>query len=84
MNQLYKGDMKLLSKAEIKEGAVEGWATIRSLPFDTFFRKTPTAKTVFVRQEYNRFGKRFECNGWDTYAEAYLKGDKLVFINFEY
>ena len=43
MNQLYKGDMKLLSKAEIKEGVVEGWATVRSLPFDTFFRKTPTA-----------------------------------------
>tara|TARA_R100001244_G_scaffold49527_2_gene43725 strand:+ start:668 stop:904 length:237 start_codon:yes stop_codon:yes gene_type:complete len=74
----------ILTRAQIKEGAKEGWADIRSLPYDTFFKKTATAKTVFVRQGYNAFSKRFDCLGWDTDAEAALKGDKLVFINFEY
>ena len=58
---------------------------LKSISKGEFFRLTETAKATYVRDEYNREDKKFECYKYeDVNAFRSLKGSKKVFIDFEF
>lgn len=45
----------------------------------------PTEKQVYVRGEYDRSEKKYECWRWDDICSTRLyKGDKEVFVDFTF
>ena len=78
--------MIILTNKEIKQGAKEGYALLKNIGKGTYFRKTESSNQVFIKDDYCRFAKKYDClkdsNVWGTPAS--VKGDKLVFINFTY
>lgn len=64
----------------------DGWIKLKDLKRGEYFKKTETAKKVYIKEDYNRSTKKFDCvhedDVWGTGFE--FKGDKEVFINFEY
>jgi hypothetical protein len=60
--------------------------TIKQTPRREYFklRATDTAR-VWVRGDYDRATKRYECQAADDMNEfCYLKGTRAVFIGFTY
>lgn len=59
---------------------------LKDLKKGEVFKKTLTAKKVFEKQEYNRSTKKFTCVDCADYFSGYteIKGNKKVFIGFEY
>ena len=51
---------------------------------ETFFKRKPDAKGVFIINHYNRAEKEFSCTNYETGAEIFIKANKPVFIGFEY
>ena len=50
-----------------------------------FVKRKPEAKTVFTRGEYNRSAKRYTLEDeWDICRAVYLKGETIVYIDFDY
>lgn len=58
---------------------------IEQLPIGSFFKRKQGAKKVYVRQAYNRFAKKYECNWFDDINDyIYLKKGTEVFTDFEF
>lgn len=50
-----------------------------------YFKRKADAKKVFIRGDYVREDKKFECQNFDDINHfVYLKGDTLVFVGFEF
>lgn len=67
------GTLRAVRLAELKQG--------------TFFKRKPFSNTVWVRDEYSHFDKKYYCekqNQQNTYGDMYLKGSTIVYIGFEY
>ena len=61
--------------------------TIRELKKGEFFTKkpidAPRESQVWIRGEYDRAEKKYECTRFDdASASCYLKGEKEVFTDF--
>ena len=51
---------------------------------ETFFKRKPDAKGVFIVNHYNKAGKEYSCTNYETGAEIFIKASKPVFIGFDY
>lgn len=50
-----------------------------------YFKRKADAKKVFIRGDYVREDKKYECQDFDDINHfVYLKGDTLVFVGFEF
>lgn len=58
--------------------------TLKSLPINTFYKLSETSKTVYQKLGYNRYAKKFDSQNQATCNYVQHKGEKMVFINFEY
>ena len=59
--------------------------TLSNLPKGEFFKRTPTAKTVYRRGDYDRASKSFSCIDCDDICrEIFIKSTKQVFTGFTY
>lgn len=59
--------------------------TIKQVKKGDFFKKTECSKRVFVRGDYVRSEKAFECyDAEDINSFIYLKSNKVVFVGFTY
>lgn len=59
---------------------------LKELKLGEFFKRKPDASGVFIRSEYQRDSKRYQC---DSCADIWgngllLKGSTVVFIGFDY
>ena len=61
----------------------EGYYTIKSLPIGEYFKRSATAKKVYVRGRYN--GKTYDCFSVDDVNQFYsVKGTLQVYAGFTY
>jgi len=63
--------------------------TIRELKKGEFFTlkpiENPTEKQVYIRGEYDRSEKRYECGKFDDICETrYFKPDRVVYTDFTF
>lgn len=63
--------------------------TVKQLKKGDFFTRkpieNPTEKQVFIRGEYDRSARRYECTRFDDISsQIYLKGDKEIFTDFTF
>lgn len=59
--------------------------TMAQCPKGEYFKRTADAKRVWVRGEYNRSSKRYECHAADDVNQFIeLAGNRVVFIGFTY
>ena len=65
--------------------------TLRTVPLnklkasgETFFKRKPDAKGVFIINHYNKAGKEYSCTNYETGAEIFIKANKPVFVGFDY
>lgn len=50
-----------------------------------YFKRTPDAKAVYVRDYYERSTKRYSCYKFDDVnAESFINGEKLVYVGFDF
>lgn len=60
-------------------------ATIRNTIKGEFIKRNEAAKTVYVRGDYVREKKAFECYSFDDINKfIYIKADKTVFVDFDF
>lgn len=58
---------------------------LASLKQGEYFLRKPDAKKVYIRGEYNRGDKRYECYEFeDVNHFIYLKGEVEVYTEFEF
>ena len=58
---------------------------IQDLKKGDFFKKSETAKIVFVKQHYAQSSKRYAANKFDDINDyQFFKKDTLVFVDFEF
>lgn len=58
---------------------------LRKVKRGDFFKRTETAKTVYIRGEYDRESKRFSCLCFDDMnREIFLKANTRVFVGFDF
>ncbi len=63
--------------------------TVKQLKKGEFFTRrpieNPTEKQVYIRGEYDRAAKKYECARFDDISGAvYLSGEKEVFTDFTF
>jgi hypothetical protein len=63
--------------------------TVKQLKKGEYFTRrpieNPTEKQVFIRGEYDRAAKKYECTRFDDICSAvYLSGDKEIFTDFTF
>jgi len=59
--------------------------TLKQTPKGEYVKRTATAKTVYVRGEYDPGTKRYSLiDAEDINREIFLKGNTPVFVGFEY
>lgn len=65
--------------------------TIKKIPLnklkatgETFFKRNPEAKGVFVINHYNAAEKEFSCSNYETGREISIKSTAPVFVGFTY
>lgn len=65
--------------------------TIRTVPLnklkasgETFFKRKPDAKAVFVVNHYNAAGKEYSCSNYETGREVFIKANATVHVGFTY
>ena len=51
---------------------------------ETFFKRKPDAKGVFVINHYNAADKDYSCSNYETGQEIFLKANTPVFVGFYY
>ena len=51
---------------------------------ETFFKRKPDAKAVYVINHYNKCDKTYSCSDYETGREIFLKSTTPVFVGFEY
>jgi hypothetical protein len=63
----------------------EGFYKLKDLPPGEYFKKSPTARTVYVRGHYDRTDKRYYfSDAEDMNREGSAKGSTVVFAGFTY
>lgn len=51
---------------------------------ETFFKRKPDAKAVYIINHYNRAGKEYSCSNYETGSEIFLKARTIVHTGFTY
>lgn len=52
---------------------------IKNLKKGDLFKKSENAKNIFLRGDYNRFSKKYDCPLWQGNGnDANLKGNKII------
>jgi hypothetical protein len=81
----------LLNEIALGIYEMEAAETVRKIPLnklkaakETFFKRKPDAKGVFVINHYNAAEKEYSCSNWETGAEIFLKAKTPVFVGFTY
>lgn len=65
--------------------SIHGWQTIESVKKGDFFKRKYNSNTVFVKQGYNRFDKKYSANKFDDISDfMHFKKGTLVYTNFEF
>jgi hypothetical protein len=60
-------------------------AAIRDIAKGEFLKRTECAKSVYIRGEYVRERKAFECYSFDDINKfVYIKADKTVYVDFTF
>ena len=58
---------------------------IKTVKQGEYIKRKQDAKKVYIRGEYCRISKAYSCTDADDInREIFIKGDKLVFVGFEY
>lgn len=58
---------------------------VKELHKGDFFKKSENGYTVYIRGEYCKELKKYSCVRFDDCnSEIFLKGDKEVFVDFEF
>ena len=58
---------------------------LKEIPKGEFFKRQPNAKKVYIKGEYDRTEKDYSCiNAEDINNEIFIKGDKNIYIGFDY
>jgi len=59
--------------------------TVKQAPKGEYVKRTATAKTVYIRGEYDPGTKRYSLvDTEDINREIFLKGETLVYVGFDY
>ena len=62
-----------------------GYLTLQELPQGEFFKKKHSSKKVWVKEEYYRPEKKYQCGDFEDIGNAiYLHGSTMVFVDFEF
>jgi len=65
--------------AELKQG---DFFILSPLPIG---KRTPKESQVYIRKEYDRSERKYWCQKWSDISDGkYLKGDRVVFTDFEF
>ena len=60
-------------------------ALLKDLPRGEFFKRKPEARTVYRRGEYCQSRRKYQADDCaDICRELLLKGNTIVYIDFEY
>jgi hypothetical protein len=64
---------------------IEGFYALKDLPKGEFFKMKPDAKRVYIRGEYDRSEKKYDCYAFDdmNYSRM-IDGKKQVFAGFTF
>ena len=61
---------------------------LKDVKMHDFFRLKENSKTVFMKQDYDRYCKAFDCVVYESSnlnsADRHIKSTKLVYANFTY
>lgn len=58
---------------------------VKDVKAGEFIKRKADAKKVYVRGAYDRQYKKFRCDDWDDISrDIMLKGDAVVFIDFDF
>ena len=58
---------------------------LRKVKQGGFIKRTKDAKTIYIKNHYNRDDKTFSCSDTnDMNREGFIKADKLVEVDFTY
>ena len=72
---------KLLDKATNQDG----YLALKELPQGEFFKRKENSKKVYMKEDYYRPEKKYQCGDFEDIGYAiYLKGETLVFVDFEF
>ena len=60
-------------------------AAIESLPKGEYIKRKPEARAVYIKGDYDRVAKAWECADCDDMNRViYIKKGKLVHVGFDY
>ena len=86
-----KPNLNLLNEMALGIYEIEKQETLRKIPLnkikaakETFFKRKPDAKAVYVINHYNKGEKTYSCSDYETGREIFLKSTTPVFVGFEY
>ena len=84
-------NLNLLNEMALGIYEIEEQETLRKIPLnklkaakETFFKRKPNAKAVYVINHYNKCDKTYSCSDYETGREIFLKATTPVFVGFEY
>lgn len=59
--------------------------TVKELKRGEFFKRKESSGKVYMRGEFCRDIKKFECDDFNDISRSiYLRGDTVVFVGFEF
>ena len=65
-----------MKQKKLKELKKNEWFTLKPI-------EEPTESQVYIKGEYDRTDKKYECGKWnDVYNTRWFKGDKTVYVDF--
>jgi hypothetical protein len=68
-----------------KDGSELKAVKIKDLVEGEFFILSSKSKSVFVKSDYDRSLKQYECSNFDNFSDyRYYKGNKIVFTGFTF
>ena len=71
------GNNKMENITTIKDVKENGWITLKEI-------EEPKENQVWVRNHYDKATKTYSITNWSTGRERFLKGDRIVFVNFTF
>lgn len=79
--------MKNLTYNDIKFAEDERYCKLKDIPFGMVFKRDETSHQVYIKTNYVRWEgiNKYSCILYDDMnKEIFMKGDKVVFVGFEY
>ena len=68
-----------------KATSQDGYLALKELPMGEFFKRKHSAKKVYMKEDYYRPEKKYQCGNFEDIGDAiYLHGSTMVFIDFEF